>query len=435
MTDPATEWRPLPWLGRKVDWRQEGYASFVGAVLVIPQGITFAWLAGLPPEYGIYCAVVISLLTGLFSGVPIIAGPNTAVSVLIGMTVLPLAGRGSPLYVEMVMMLTFIVGVMQLLIWLCRGALIFRYLRRPVIDGLISGVGVMIMLASLDGWLGISEFDSLFFFEKLSVLMAAGHELINPHAFAIGAVTIGAGFVSTLFWRRYTILVAMAAGYGAGLVSLAGTAQVDSGLELLGTLPLRLLPLSGLQTDREFLLTMVDMIPGAAGIAVLGMAQSLILAQDLNPGGTSRSWHREAFTLSLANLLAPFFSAFAGAGSFNRTVINRELGSRSPVVAILCAAWLVFLIAVFRPVFSIMPMAVIAGVLFVVGAGMVKWSVFLAWRSRKGPFVRFLAVFLTVILMGLPSAILVAFVLSVVMALLQGTPPRVVSGHPGQTAV
>jgi len=107
---------------RLANLRRDALPGFAGALLVIPQAITFAYLAGVPPEYGLYCAIFVGLTSSLFGSSPMLGGPNTAVSILIGMTVLPFAGRGSPLYVEYVLVLSFLVGLLQLAFWLARGA-------------------------------------------------------------------------------------------------------------------------------------------------------------------------------------------------------------------------------------------------------------------------------------------------------------------------
>jgi len=114
------------WRRRLTHWRTEIFAGFVGAVLVIPQGINFAWLAGMQPEYGLYCAIFVTLFASLLGSSSMMSGPNTAVAILIGAAVLPLAGRGSPVYVDFVFLLCLMVGIVQLLFWLLRAGRLFQ---------------------------------------------------------------------------------------------------------------------------------------------------------------------------------------------------------------------------------------------------------------------------------------------------------------------
>jgi sulfate permease, SulP family len=97
------------------------FAAFIAAVLVIPQGITFAYLAELPPEYGIKSSIFVTLFSSMFGSSPMLGGPNTAVAILIGLSVAQFAGWGSPLFVDYVLLLCLMVGLLQLGIWLARG--------------------------------------------------------------------------------------------------------------------------------------------------------------------------------------------------------------------------------------------------------------------------------------------------------------------------
>ncbi len=165
---------------RSVDTPREVVAGLIGALLVIPQAITFAYLAGVAPEYGLYCAVFVGFLASLFGNSPMVGGPNTAVSILLGVTVLPFAGRGSPLYTEFVLTLSLMVGLIQLCIWLLRGAAIFRYFSPAAIAGIKVGVGVLLITSALEGALGLSPLSAQFFYEKFYIAFVSWQDLVNP---------------------------------------------------------------------------------------------------------------------------------------------------------------------------------------------------------------------------------------------------------------
>ncbi|MCG8034761.1 MAG: SulP family inorganic anion transporter, partial [Candidatus Thiodiazotropha taylori] len=184
-------WRPSQ--AGELKLTTEAFAAVVAAILVIPQGITFAYLAGLPPEYGIYTSIFVTLFASLFGTSSMLGGPNTAVAVLIGITAAPFAGRGSPLYIDYVILLTLMVGLIQLSIWLLRGGKYFQYLSPAAITGITVGVGIILILSSLDGMLGLTPSETLFFFEKLFVMADDWQALINPYSFTIGITTVIAG--------------------------------------------------------------------------------------------------------------------------------------------------------------------------------------------------------------------------------------------------
>ena len=136
---------------------------------MIPQAITFAYLAGVAPEYGLYCAVFVGFLASLFGNSPMVGGPNTAVSILLGVTVLPFAGRGSPLYTEFVLTLSLMVGLIQLCVWLLARRGNFPYSSPAAIAGIKVGVGVLLITSALEGALGLSPLSAQFFYEKFYI--------------------------------------------------------------------------------------------------------------------------------------------------------------------------------------------------------------------------------------------------------------------------
>jgi hypothetical protein len=147
---PDIAWR------RSVDVRRELIAGLTGALLVVPQAITFAYLAGVQPVYGLYCAVFVGFLSSLFGNSPMVGGPNTAVSILLGLTAIQFAGSGSPLYIEFVLVLSLLIGLIQLVIWLLRGAVLFRYFSPAAISGIKAGIGVLLITSALEGGIGLA---------------------------------------------------------------------------------------------------------------------------------------------------------------------------------------------------------------------------------------------------------------------------------------
>ncbi len=393
--------------------------ALAGAALVIPQGITFAYLAGLPPEYGIYTSVFVTLFASLFGSSSMLGGPNTAVAILIGVAVVPFAGRGSPLYIEYVLLLSFTVGLLQLLIWLARGGKYFQYLSPAAITGITTGVGVILILSSLDGMLGLSRFSTTFFFQKLHILVGDGNELVNPYSMVIGLVTVVCGLVAKRYTTRYSILIAMGAGYLAGLLVMGGYTQVATEVELLGNVPVRLLPLSYLKLDLEYLLVGLAMLPDAVGIALIGLAQSMVIVKHIrSTTDQAISVDKEVYGQGISNLLAPFFSSFAGSGSFNRTAINEAIGVKTPLAGILSSFIVYVLVISLGSLLTWLPMAVISGTLMLVGIGMIKKKEITRLVPWRGELAVFAVTLFSIIFLGLQAGLVMAIFLSVVMFLI-----------------
>ena len=405
---PDFSWR------RTADLRQEALIGVFGAVLVIPQAITFAFLAGLPPQYGLYCAVFVALASSLFGSSPILGGPNTAVSILLCLAILPFAGRGSPLYTDYILLLSLMVGLIQLLIWLLRGAEFFRYFSPAAISGIKIGVGILLVTSSLEGAFGLSPLSTSFLYEKYYVVFASWGELVNPYSATISAVTLLGGLLLHRRWPRTYIIIAMGLGYAVGAVIDGVVGPVASEVEMLGRVSFQALPLTLPKFSLEYLLVMAEVLPQAVAIAVIGLAQSLVIARDLRTHGAGRiDLSREVFAQGMANALGPFFSAFAGSGSFNRTSVAMDMGAKTPLSGIVSAIAVAVLAWSLGPLLTRLPMPVVAGVLALVVFGMIQdRDAGRQLKNRIDGTVMLITV-LTVAFLGLGAGILVAALASV----------------------
>jgi sulfate permease, SulP family len=408
------------WKDKMGDWRTEVFAGFVGAILVIPQGITYAYLAGLQPEYGLYCAIFVTLFSSIMGTSSMMSGPNTAVAILIGVAVLPLAGRGSPVYIDFVFLLCMMVGLIQLLFWLLRGARIFQYLSPAAISGISAGAGFLIIMASLDSILDLSTFRTTFFYEKLYVIISDATDLVNPYSLVIGISTILGGYIGRRYSARYYIIIAVCTGYLCGLLVAFIWPQPLTELEYLGRMPLQWLPFSIPSVNIEYLMTSIKLVPYAFTIAFIGLAQSLVIVRELKmETDQDIDLDKEVYAQGLANFLAPFFSSFVGSGSFNRTKANRSLGATTPFSGIAAAGFVLILITFLGPVLTYMPMAAMAGTLFIVGADMIKWSDVKHYAQVRSELVIYLATFISILFFGLATGIVIAVFLSVSVFLLR----------------
>jgi len=402
------------WKDKLGNWHTEVFAGFVGAILVIPQGITYAYLAGLQPEYGLYCAIFVTLFSSILGTSSMMSGPNTPVAILIGTAVLPLAGRGSPVYIDFVFLLCMMVGLIQLLFWVMRGARIFQYLSPASISGISAGAGFLIIMASLDSILDLSTFKTTFFYEKLFVILSDATNLVNPYSLAIGVTTILCGYIGRRFYPRYFIIIAVIAGYLCGLLVAFIWPQPVTELEYLGRMPLQWLPFSVPTVNIEYLMSSVSLIPYAITIAFIGLAQSLVIVRELKmETDQDIDLDKEVYAQGVANFLAPFFSSFVGSGSFNRTKANQSLGANTPLSGIATAGFVLVLITFLGPILTYMPMAAMAGTLFIVGADMIKWRDVKHYAQVRSELVIYLATFIAIIFFGLTAGVVVAVFLSV----------------------
>ena len=398
---------------RHVDRKRETVSGITGAVLVIPQAITFAYLVGLPPEYGLYCAVFVGFFASLLGNTPMVGGPNTAMSILLALTIMPFAGRGSPLYIDYVLLLSILVGLIQLLIWLLRGAELFRYFSPAAISGIKMGVGVLLITSAVEGTLGIAPLSTQFFYEKFYIAFVSWGEIVNPHAATVGGLTIATGLLLRRRLPRTYIIIAVLLGSVTSAILIGIFGMVRADIELLGSIPFQLLPLRVPTVTEEYLLVMQEVFPSAVAIAVLGLAQSLVIAQDLKGHVRSHvSLGRETFAQGISNIAGPFVSSFAGSGSFNRTSVAVEMGARTPLSGLIAALAVAAIAWALGPLLNWLPMPAVAGVLALVGIGMIQLGEARRLLLNSIDGTVFLITILTVTFLGLKAGLAIAVLMS-----------------------
>jgi SulP family sulfate permease len=232
--------------------------------------------------------------------------------------------------------------------------------------------------------------------------------------------TIAGGYIGRRFSPRYFIIIAVTTGYLSGLLVAFVWPQPVTELEYLGRMPIEWLPLHLPTINMEYLMMSTMLIPYAITIAFIGLAQSLVIVRELKmETDQDINLDKEVYAQGLANLLAPFFSSFAGAGSFNRTKANQSLGATTPFSGIASAGFVLVLITFLGPILTYMPMAAMAGTLFIVGADMIKWRDIKHYAQVRAELVIYLATFISIMFFGLATGVVVAVFLSVSVFMLR----------------
>lgn len=411
-------------------FQTELIAGIIGALLVIPQAISFSILAGVDPEYGLYCTMYMGLIASLLGQSPIISGPNTAVAILVGTTLAQFATPGSGEYTQNLALLTLMVTACQFAFYVFRWHRIFDFISPVTIKAISTCIGILLIVSSLDGVLGVPGQGPQPFYQKL-LAIPSKVQLANPYAFCVAATTIVTGLLSKLWWSRYYLPIALVCGLAAGIgIDQFVAADVSQMARLsaitISAMPFHLPDLSWVELSQVKALA----LPSIA-IAYLGLSQTLVIAKGIEatPGiddiGFKASWRslvatrislrREVLAQAAGNLSSVFLGSYPGSGSFNRTMVNLAVGSKTKVAGILSTVFVWVLVMAFADILAILPMAVIYGSLLIVGVGMIK-------RSEIEPIMRqpkerwlFIVVIGTLLFLGLTAGIAVALVLSVAL--------------------
>jgi SulP family sulfate permease len=366
---PFMRWAPV--------WREPGVlradllAGLTGAVVVLPQGVAFATLAGLPPQYGLYAAMLPCIVAALFgSSRLMVTGPANAISLTTIALIAPLAVVGSREYISLVLTLSFLVGAMQLLLGLARVGAIVERVPHSVVVGFTAGAAVLIMVNQLPVALGLQlPRASSAWMQLQGVARALGQTLLP--ALLATLLTVVAALLARPFNRwAPAMLVAVLAGT-LGVKSMAWMMPAWPALATVQALPGPLPPLSWPDLSLD---TVRSLFGATLVMTLLALTEASAIAK-----AVARQHHdtldgnREFVGQGLANLVGAFFSSMPASGSFNRSGVNLQAGARTPLAAASAAVFLVLILALVAPLASHLPLAVVAGLLFVVAWGLIDW--------------------------------------------------------------
>jgi SulP family sulfate permease len=403
--------------------RADLLAGITGAVIVLPQGVAFAIIAGLPPEYGLYSAIVPAIIAALFgSSHHLISGPTTAISIVIFSSVSPHAAPGSPEYLEMVLTLTFLTGLFQFGLGVVRLGAIVNFVSHSVVVGFTAGAAVLIGSSQLHNFLGLPSSKHHSF---IHILMDAWHNIsnINPTVATVSAATLVIAVVMKIFLPRWPgMLVAMV---GGSLLSLFLQGH-EHGVRLVGSLPGRLPPLSLPDLTTA---SVRDLAPAALAVTMLGLTEAVSIARAVATRSHQRiDSNQEFMGQGLSNIVGSFFSSYAASGSFTRTGVNYEAGAKTPLAAVFAALTLTVVLLLIAPLTAYLPIPSMAGVLLVVAYGLIDGHhIRTIIRTSRAEASVLAVTFLATLFVELEFAIYVGVILSLILYLNRTSHPHVIT--------
>ena len=412
--------------------RADALAGLVGAVIVLPQGVAFATLAGMPPEYGLYAAMIPAVIAALFgSSFHLVSGPTNALSILLFAQLAPIAEPASAQYVALALTVTFLTGAMQLALGLAGLGMLVNFISHSVVIGFTAAAGLLIIASQLRNFFGVTIARGGTFFETSHAFIlevANGH--VNAMVTLVGLFTIAAAILS----RRYLpkipyMIVAVVSGsvFGAAMKLMLG--ERLGPLPTLGALPGAFPPLSAPNLSLE---TIRQTVPIALGMTILGLTEALSIARAIAVRSGQRiDGNQEFIGQGLSNLAGAFFSAYPSSGSFNRSGANFEAGAATPLATIIASSILVVFVLLIAPLAAHLPIAVMAGVLFLIGYGLIDVDHIrqvTRTSTREGAIM--LATLLTGLFVDLEFAILAGILFSLLVYLQRTSRPLILDVKP-----
>lgn len=352
--------------------RADLIAGLTGALIVLPQGVAFATIAGMPPEYGLYAAMVPAIIAALFgSSWHLVSGPTTAISIAVFAAMSPLADPGSPQFISMVLTLTFLTGLFQLILGLARMGVLVNFISHTVVIGFTAGAALLIAASQVKNFFGLDIARGASFHVVIEQLfLQAGN--INPYVCAVGAVTLAAGIAAKKFIPKlpYMIVAMVIGSVVAYLVNREFGAAVTQ-IKTVGALSAGLPPFS--MPDFSYT-TLHKVLFPALVVTMLALTEAVSISRSIAVKSEQRiDGNQEFIGQGLSNLIGSFFSAYASSGSFNRSGVNYAAGAQTPLATVFASIFLILVLLLVAPLASYLPTAAMAGILFLVAWGLIDF--------------------------------------------------------------
>jgi SulP family sulfate permease len=424
---PFMNW--LPNVGR-TDMKADLTAALTGAIVVLPQGVAFATIAGMPPEYGLYAGMVPAMIAALFgSSRHLVSGPTTAASVVLFSALSIMAVPGSPDYVTLALTLTFLVGLFELALGLARMGALVNFISHSVVVGFTAGAAILIAAKQLKHFFGVSIDTGGHLHD---ILIEFGRHVIdiNPYATIVAVATLLLGIGIKRRAPRFPYMIG--AMVGGSLVAvlldlLLGPERTH--IATVGALPATLPPLSAPTLTIE---NIRQLAPSALAVTLFALTEAVSIGRALAArGGYRIDGNQEFIAQGLSNIAGSFFSGYVATGSFNRSGLNYEAGARTPLAAIFAGFLLMVIVLLVAPLAGYLPKATMAGVLFLVAWGLIDFEEIrhILHSSRRETSV-FAVTFFSALFLELEFAIFAGVLLSLVLYLERTSRPRIFTRTP-----
>ena len=417
---PILEWLPNYNISR---FRGDLVAGITVAIILIPQGIAYALIAGLPPIYGLYCALAPQVVYAIFGSARQVAiGPVAMDSLIVATGVSTLALVGSDNYIATAILLAFIVGTIQFLLGVFRLGFIVNFLSKPVIIGFASAVALTIGINQFKNLLGVSFIQSdqiQYLLEDIWINISE----YNSHTTLLGLIAV----VIIVFLKKVSkkipnalivvILGILVMRYFGGIFS-----DVDIVKDIPSGLPSFSFPELDFDLIRELMpLALVLVMVGY--LEIISIGKSLEAKQDeykIRP-------NQELVALGLSNMVGSLFKAYPTTSSFSRSAINQESGGTTGMSSLISALIVLLTLLFLTPLFYHLPKTVLAAIIIVAVFGLVnvKEAIFL-WRANNLDFWMLVITFASTLVLGVEFGIMIGFGLSLVILIFRTSRPYTV---------
>ena len=395
-------------------------AGLTVGIMLIPQGMAYAVLAGLPPIYGLYSSMVPLILYALFgTSRQLAVGPVAMVSLLVVAGVGEITEVGSDRFIQLAIMTALGVGALQLLMGLFRMGFLVNFLSHPVLNGFTSAAALIIGASQIKNLLGIDLPRTNYVHEIIIGVVRRASE-IEPFTAAIGLGSIIL-IIAIRKWKSTFPSALVVVVAGTLITALFG---LDArGVAIVGDIPTGL---PAFQTVFVSLNDLQQLLPIILVISLVGYMESIAVAKAIaNKHGYKVDPNQELVGLGVANIGGAFFQAYPTTGGFSRTAVNDQAGARTGMASLISAGIIALTVVFLTPYFYYLPMAVLASVIIVAVAGLFDAREMKElWEKDRRDFAMLAVTFIATLSLGIEQGILVGVVLSLAVVIYSSARPH-----------
>ena len=414
----------LGWLQTysRADFRGDLLAGLTVGVMLVPQGMAYAMLAGLPPVYGLYAGLVPLLLYAFFGGSRYLSvGPVALVSLLVLNGVGQMAAPGSEHFIHLAVATALLAGIIQVLLGLFRMGFLVNFLSHPVMSGFTSAAAIIIGLSQVKYLFGIDLPQTN---QIQEILYAVVQGIGDTHILTLGIGAGGIGLI--LLFRRFRktfpgALVTVV----LGVLVVWGLRLDLSGVAIVGNVP-EGLPIFGL--PQVSLAEVKQLFPLALTICLISFIESLAIARALQEKHKNHKVlpNQELLALGLTKICGAFFQAFPTTGSFTRSAVNESAGARTGIASVVAALLVGLTLLLLTSFFYFLPKALLASVVLVAVFGLIDYQEAIhLWKTDRRDFYSLIVTFITTLTLGIQSGVLAGAILSFALMLYSNSRPHV----------
>ena len=415
---PILNWLP----DYKSEYLKDDFiAGVTVAVLLIPQGMAYALIAGLPPIYGLYAALTPQIIYAfLGTSRQLAVGPVAMDSLLVAAGLGALSIVDSNQYIQMAILLALTIGAIQFLLGLLKMGFIVNFLSKPVISGFTSAAAIIICINQLKHILGISISQSNKIHIFTSALMQS-ETPINLHSLIIGVVSIILlilikGWSSKIPSALVVVVI--------GICWVTFTHQIQPSVAIVGNIPDGLPNFSFPPLKWEII---KELIPISLTIALVAFMEAISISKSIQEKHKTYEINpnQELLALGASNMIGSFFQSYPTTGGFSRTAVNNEAGAKTGVAALISALIVAIILTFFTDWFYYLPKSVLGAIIIVAVIKLINYKYAIRlYKIRKDEFLVLLITFIATLFIGITEGILFGIIFSFLLLIYRTSKPH-----------